>query len=306
MKFVVYHRGCPDGMTAAWALWKQFGDHDTVYVSASYGDAVTFPHPLDAKDDVVFADYAWKRDAILGLAAVVRSVTVLDHHKSAAEDLAALDAAKTQGYPDPSRHYFIEAGNIRVEMDMNRSGAGIAWDWAHPGKPRPRIVDYAEDGDLWRFKLPYSHEIRQWMRSFAYSMPEWDHAAVILQDDLGFQNACNMGRALLKFERQQVRIMAEHANWRWILGHPVPVANASAFFSEVCEELLKNHPSAKYAAYYWDRRDNIRQWGLRSRGDFDVSRVAIAHGGGGHAVAAGWTEPATFSLPHLADGSHDS
>lgn len=69
-----------------------------------------------------------------------------------------------------------------------------------------------------------------------------------------------------------------------------PCANATVFFSEVGERLLEMHPQAPFSAYYMDRNDGKRQWGLRSRPDFDCSVIAKAMGGGGHKCAAGFVE----------------
>jgi len=69
-----------------------------------------------------------------------------------------------------------------------------------------------------------------------------------------------------------------------------PVANATVFFSEVGEALLDMNPTAPFSAYYSDRGDGKRQWGLRSRPEFDCSVVAKAFGGGGHKQAAGFIE----------------
>lgn len=302
MRIVVGHKGCPDGQTAMWALWKAFGDQETEYIPAAHGDPLVFKRSVEVAD-VIFVDFSWAKEAILALGQAARSVAVLDHHESAAMDLAGLFE---WGAETPPLTYSRNRGNISVTMDMDRSGAAIAWDWMHVTRQRPRLVEYVQDRDLWRFNLPYSREISQWLRSFPYEMMAWDHAATILEDDGGFAGACVTGGQLLKFQNQQVHIMAEHANWRWIAGYPVPVANASAFFSEVAEKLLERYPTAKMTAYHWDRRDNVRQWGLRSRPGFDVSVVAKAYGGGGHAQAAGWTESSAIPLPPIADGSHDA
>ena len=87
-----------------------------------------------------------------------------------------------------------------------------------------------------------------------------------------------------------VEMMADQATVRQVGGHTVPVVNATAYFSEVGEVLCMRFPDAPFTAYYFDRADGKRQWGLRSRGGFDVSEVAKTYGGGGHAAAAGFTE----------------
>ena len=69
------------------------------------------------------------------------------------------------------------------------------------------------------------------------------------------------------------------------------MVNATAFWSEVGHKLLEEWPAMPFAASYFDRKDGQRAWSLRSRGDYDVSALAKRMGGGGHAAAAGFTEP---------------
>src|SRR6185503_5178352 len=35
-------------------------------------------------------------------------------------------------------------------FDMQRSGAGITWDWFSRGALRPSFINFCEDRDLWR------------------------------------------------------------------------------------------------------------------------------------------------------------
>ena len=62
---------------------------------------------------------------------------VLDHHITAEKALAGLPYA-----------YF----------DLKKSGAVLAWEWAHD-HPVPWILEYIQDKDLWTWALPLSREI---------------------------------------------------------------------------------------------------------------------------------------------------
>jgi nanoRNase/pAp phosphatase (c-di-AMP/oligoRNAs hydrolase) len=70
------------------------------------------------------------------------------------------------------------------------------------------------------------------------------------------------------------------------------VVNASVFGGDVGAELLTRYPAAPFSAYYVDRRDSTRHWGLRSRAGepWDVAAIAQRSGGGGHRHASGWRE----------------
>jgi nanoRNase/pAp phosphatase (c-di-AMP/oligoRNAs hydrolase) len=71
-------------------------------------------------------------------------------------------------------------------------------------------------------------------------------------------------------------------------GHTIRAVNATVLFSEIAGELAKGMP---FGACYFDRFDGKRQWSLRSdEQGVDVSLIAKAHGGGGHAHAAGFEE----------------
>ena len=73
-----------------------------------------------------------------------------------------------------------------------------------------------------------------------------------------------------------------------ICGYTVPVVNAPHFMSsEVAGELSDGHP---FAASYSIGANGKITYSLRSRdGGIDVSEIATAFGGGGHAQAAGFT-----------------
>ncbi|HEY6554426.1 MAG TPA: phosphohydrolase, partial [Vicinamibacteria bacterium] len=45
---------------------------------------------------------------------------------------------------------------------------------------------------------------------------------------------------------------------------------------------------APFVVGWWRRADGLFQYSLRSRGEFDVSAVAMGYGGGGHRNAAGF------------------
>src|SRR5690606_35880403 len=78
-------------------------------------------------------------------------------------ELRAIDAEKMPG-----------VAIIYALIDQQRSGAGIAWDFFHPGVPRPALVNHVEDRDLWRFALPGTREIQAAVFSRPYTFAAWD------------------------------------------------------------------------------------------------------------------------------------
>ena len=266
---VLYHDNCPDGFTAAWAVWRSLGG-SAEYVGVNYGQEPPVERARDR--DVYLVDFSYPRAALDRLADAARSVTIFDHHKTAQADLADWPRG-------------------RVVFDMERSGASVAWDEMNPGGAtwqgiRPRIVAYAEDMDLWRFALPHAREIREVIFLAERTFAAWDALNERLTVDL--DGAVAVGVALLQAKKVRVRQVCENARFIVLAGHRIPIVNTAWDMSEIGEHLCEKFPEAPCGGYYFDRADK-RQWGFRSRGGFDVSALCRQYGGGGHKTAAGFT-----------------
>ena len=259
--YVLYHASCYDGFGAAWAAWKKFGDN-AEYVAVRYGKPM--PELLDGSD-VFIVDFSYPRQELLTLKGRMNSLVVLDHHKTAQQDLAGLDFAI---------------------FDMNKSGAVLAWEYFHPGQPVPRLLEYVQDRDLWRWKLAQSREVSAALQSYKMDFELWEELS--WRAMVSSRRIADEGEAILRWQQQKIEEAISHAVWMKIGGHQVPVVNATQLMSEICNRLCEAYPDAAFAAYYFDDKDGNRQWGLRSIGEFDVSSIAKQYGGGGHRNAAGF------------------
>lgn len=301
----IYHGGCDDGFGAAWAVWSahggQFDFHPGVYGK----------EPPDVTDrDVVLVDFSYKRPVLDRMAQAARSVLILDHHKTAAEDLA--------GFPQPDRDWWqqvlwreaqdhIEGRRpiVHAEFDMNRSGAGMAWDFFCRGAKRPAFINYIEDRDLWRKSLPGGDEFTMCLRSYPQDFATWDNLA-----ERGVESMIAEGASLLRYYRMRCEELKRHAYETTLAGVPCWITNAPYFAaSEVAGDLC-SYPGAAFGACYFEVERGKFQYSLRSRGDFDVSDIARKFGGGGHKGAAGFTSVGTVhstpstSLPPILDLNH--
>ncbi len=289
--FVIYHGNCPDGCGAALAAWLALGDENVTYVPGYYGQP-----RIEVPDGsrVYMLDFSYPRTWLEDWVQNYRiEVTVLDHHATAQAELEGLSYAK---------------------FDMAKSGAVLAWEHFHPIEDVPEFILYLQDRDLWRFHLPYSREVSAALGSYPLDFRLWAEKGWHFDPFDNKMGALKWeGAACLRLKTQQVDNMARHVRWvrfdcnaptieriRFVPGPAsgdeaaclfyLPCANATCFFSEVGERLLELHPKHPVAAYYLDRGDGKRQWGLRSRKEFDCSRIAKALGGGGHPQAAGFTQ----------------
>ena len=293
----IYHGGCDDGFGAAFVVNLFFAGE----VDFHYG--VYHQEPPDVSGrDVLLVDFSYARAVLERMAKQARSIVILDHHKSAAEDLASFavqdsgrDAARWHDVPRLLRE-LAALGRLPVVavFDMSRSGAGLTWDFFFCSRPRPWLIDYIEDRDLWRKALPHSDEIIMALSSYPHDFETWQRII-----DAGADALLPEGRAILRYHRTLVDALKRNAMRAVIGGVDVPVVNAPIqFASDVAGELAEGEP---FAACYWIHPRGTT-YSLRSRkGGMDVSEIAKLYGGGGHREAAGFTVDAPLTrISHRA------
>lgn len=259
MNYVLYHSKCYDGFGAAYAAWKRFGDIETKYIAVSYG--APLPEMPFAKK-IFIVDFSYKREVLLDLAKNSK-VVVLDHHKTAHDELAPM----------------IGGENPEVHFRMDQSGALMAWNYFHPEKPAPALIQHISDRDLWEFKLEGTARIHKALVSLPMNFRLWE--------TLDIEVLKSEGTVCERIYTQLVENIVESSWMGEVDGHKVPIVNTSIAWSEVGHELNKKHPEAPFAASFTVFNNQV-MWSLRSQGEFDVSAVAKKFGGGGHKNAAGF------------------
>lgn len=273
----IYHGHCDDGFAAAWVVRNRapfFEFYPGIYQK----------EPPDITDrHVLLVDFSYKRPVLLEMAAKAKSIVILDHHKTAADDLAGFREPAPFAEWDRDYNPLIEGDDtpIATLFDMDRSGAGLCWDFFFAGTPRPAFIDYVEDRDLWRKNLPDGDEFTIALRSHPQDFVVWDR---LVFDHRGL---IAEGRSIQRYYRQRVEELKRSAYEAAIDGYSCWVANAPYFAaSEVAGELAEK---TDFGACYFEVEHGRWQYSLRSRRDFDVSEVAKQFGGGGHKHAAGFT-----------------
>lgn len=260
-KLCIYHGNCADGFTAAWVVRRRYGD-DVEFHAGVYND----PPPDVTGRDVIIVDFSYKREVLDQMIRVASSIVVLDHHKTAQQDLAGLN----------------DHANVFTVFDTERSGARITWDYYFPEELPPNLLLHVEDRDLWRFALQDTRDIAATIFSHPYDFETWN---LLMESDL--QGLVSEGVAIerkhFKDVEELVKVVTRPMN---IGGHVVDVANLPyTMVSDAAHLLAKDKP---FAACYWDTPQG-RVFGLRSSdGGLDVSEVAKQYGGGGHRNAAGF------------------
>lgn len=284
----IYHGNCADGFTAAWAVWKRFPDAE--FIAGVYGQ----DPPGVAGRDVVLVDFSYPEPIMMSMARTVRSLLVLDHHKTAREALAFLPEARPtwEAHLQAAHNdHAMGADGAAAIFDMDRSGARLAWEFFHPNEVVPRLVRHVEDRDLWRFAIEGTREIQAAVFSYHYDFACWNLLAEICEDEAGWQAMRAQGEAIERKHRKDIAelLLVTRRSMR-IGGIDVPVANLPyTMASDAAGRLAEQAP---FAACYFDK-PGARVFSLRSRGTegVDVSEIAKRYGGGGHRNAAGFQAP---------------
>ena len=257
---VVYHSPCPDGFGAAYAAWRHFGD-DAEYVGAGYG---VFPELNVQGRDVFVLDFSFPRPQLESMRRAANSLTILDHHKTAQEDL--------NDFP----------GAI---FDMTKSGARLAWEYFHPGQSIPKLQAYVEDRDLWNWALPESTDFLAYLDTLPFDFRAWDDLAHVSDEEL--QDILIAGRHMNTKYDNLAGIMAESAEPVRFCGVLGSKLNGSSLFTSKVGELL--YFANGTFALIWRIEKGLLYVSLRAKkGTVDVADMARRFGGGGHSAAAGF------------------
>lgn len=271
----IYHGNCADGFGAAWVVRRAFAGTDIEFHPATHGQ----PAPDVTGKKVIIVDFSYPLATLTEMALVAESVLVLDHHKTAQADLKDV-------YPAGPQHKYSQVvPRLSALFDMNRSGAGIAWDYFFLGEPRPALINHIEDRDLWLFKLEGTREIQASLFSYPYDFDVWD---ALFEGGVSAMKAD--GVAIERKHHKDVAELIGVTKRRMVIGgFDVPVANLPyTLTSDAGHVMCAGEP---FAACYWDTPEG-RSFSLRSTDDGeDVSAIAKQYGGGGHRNASGFRVP---------------
>lgn len=283
MDLIIYHNGCTDGFCAAYIAHKRWPG--ATFMPRNYG--MEPPYEEVAGKDVLVVDFSWRtKEENENLAHAAKSFRILDHHKSAAETLADLPFAT---------------------FDMNRSGAGLAWDYlfgedAHemigslnvPAQSRPWYVNYVEDRDLWRRALPNSRAVNAFISAVQFDFDAWDASICRATVEQAIKYGGWINLQIEKYVVQAVK-QAQYGQLFYInpsgyvSQYRVALVNATyENGSEICDA-LDHLPGFDIGMIWWERADGKIQFSMSSHNsDADMSKIARTRGGGGHRTKGGF------------------
>ena len=273
--YVVFHGpGCLDGMASAAVAWHALSSAE--FIVGRYQEQLPEFQPCSL---IFLLDFSYPRQVVQRLLDEGHSLVILDHHKSAFEDLAGLTHE-----------------NLIMRFNMNKSGAMLTWDYFRPLTPPPDLIRHIQDRDLWLFKDARTKPIT----TALYAISGLSYKNIL---DTDVHSLYEKGRILLDAHDKEIDVLMKISRVPLTLTEPGKAYNVIAvncppkYASDIGNLMAAEQV---FGVTYYDTFSG-REYSLRSIGDFDVSRIAAFYGGGGHKNAAGFK----VKLPRPEVISHD-
>lgn len=302
---IAYHANCNDGQMAAFVAWKHF-DRTPTTVAVNYDT-----HKLAFSDlmlklteglvcgtdlktySLYVVDFSFPYEMLLSLGKVFSRVVVIDHHKTAQDDLqkhvhedfvSALSLNKLQ---------YLVAPNVEVFFDMEESGALMTWRYFFGERASvPDVVRYTSDRDLYKFLDPKTRPFASGMglhrgKSWTELETVYDNPNAVIEH--GEVIEALRDQRISETLKKPARLMKAMVEDKCLL---VGVYNAPAdITSDLLAKYVNTEGNADIGMTFTIGSDNMVYCSMRSKVGVDCSVIAVALGGGGHTQACGFTVP---------------
>jgi oligoribonuclease NrnB/cAMP/cGMP phosphodiesterase (DHH superfamily) len=282
LPLILYHgRNCPDGFASALAAWLYFNGK-AEFVALDHGDVKSVDDlPALEGRAVYILDFSFADHILRAIEERAAKLVMLDHHLSAAEKLTG---------------FKCRCGV--VHFDMKKSGAHLAWEFFHSGKPMPDLMRFVEDRDIWVWQYPESAGFLAALDMEPFEFARWQ---VVANFDSAQQTAyIDRGRAMDEKFSDLAKTITEQAQPIVFNGVTGLMVNAPGVFHSLVGDLLSKQ-SGTFALLWTVDKTGIVKCGLRSRSGFNCIPLAESFNGGGHAQACGFKLPSE-RLPALLAG----
>lgn len=250
---ICIHHNDADGRCSA-AIVKRFFN-TRLFIEMDYKDILKL-ECIEPKESVFIVDFSFKPDVMKQILARTTDIVWIDHHKTAA----------AYGYM------------LQGKFDITKSGCELTWEYCTK-TPAPLVVSLIGAYDTWRHDVAGDIEFYEGLRLLDHGPlePIWDelfagNVDAIIRD----------GETCIKYRDQMcASILKQFGHLVTLDGHTMLACNfrmGSLGFGQ--------HDYDACVSYIYDGT----KWTVSIYSSkIDVGAIALAHGGGGHTGAAGFT-----------------
>jgi hypothetical protein len=260
-KYILYHRSCLDGYLSACIALKVMPD--AIAIPVAYQQPVP---DLKGGSEVYILDFSYPKEILKDLMTSHAQVVVLDHHKTALNELS---------------------GFSNAIFDLTKCGARLTWEYFYSNEPVPLIVKHIEDRDLWKFDLPETKALTMalWHHCTLDNPKSWLPLLTEIPTEL-----YSLGQILLEVQASQIEKQLAYVYLATLPDSStfIPMLNSALEVSETGHAMNEAYPETPYSCCWTQTGDKIKASLRTNKSEVDVGLIAKAYGGGGHPKAAGF------------------
>ncbi len=253
------------------------GNMSGAIIKVNYGEHPKQNH--DCYDQIFVVDFSFTSDE-MKLLNKDNKLVWIDHHISAKDKL----------------HQIWNDTNIKGIRKLDKSGCELTWEYLHPIKQIPLIVEYIGDRDLWNFDKSNTKAIHEYLTlhdHFPEDLIKYLHLNKYKFDICAsIIKRVKLGNLLLEKKNQQVKKSFDKGVDVVFNGYKTRVCNDQNNISDLgnfcCQQGYK-------IGLVWSFKSGNIVVSLRSSANVDVSLIAQKYEGGGHFHSSG------FRLKNISD-----
>lgn len=275
---VLYHGSCSDGFGSAFIVRLYYKENYGVemankiqYIPMYYSQKESFEEFLKnmTNKNILMCDFSYPYDKLMMLINVAASFFIIDHHKTAKENLISL--------PD----------YLKI-IDMDKSGVGITWEYFFPNRTLPIFLSYIQEQDLYLFRIEKTVEFITFFYEQEFDFDLWEkylkkkyiNMAILKGTEwLEYKNI------IIKHAIDRAACIMQNINNKW---YAIVYSNSPIFKSEIGNKLFNKFWFADFSVIWdYDLNHNKTILSFRSTNDrVDCSEIAHKYNGGGHRNAS--------------------
>ena len=195
--YIIYHgTGCSDGLTSAaifnyWINKNDFQHKEKYHFIAGHFQMTIQDLPDLSNSIVYFLDFSFKKDLFKYVLDTASQTFLIDHHKSAYDELEEF-------IKQPTKY------NLYTSFNLNECGSSLTWMYLFPNTPLPLIIKHIKDRDIWIWKEQNSKEYLAYLDLIPLNLKSYtEHYQMVLNLPsadffLYYQKAIELGTILMK------------------------------------------------------------------------------------------------------------
>lgn len=269
-----YHKIDLDGKCSAAIVKRKYPECELIGVD--YPDRPDF-EKIEAEETIFVVDFSFEPEDMEVFYMMIDTKLIwIDHHKSAIEKIGSL------GHP------------YNGKREIGKAACELTWEYLFPDEPMPEAVRLLGRYDVWDKSDKDDWENKILPVQYGMRLEDWPPDNLkwkcLFEDPTAFMDFLKNGDLILAYEERQNAVYAEAMAFPVEFeGHKAWAINKALSNSKIFET---GFPDAVKRPLWilFSYRAGIWKYSLYCfpLSGIDVSKIAVKHGGGGHAGAAGF------------------